>query len=575
MLPIDGVISEQLLASLCLLIVVTCAGCGSKPDRSKPIATENARVPTAIEKARDLLSQGQHDQAFDLAQDALIAQPNNVDALRIIASVHAQNKRYREAAEIANTLADLGIPDPVGELLLAFDWHLRAGDAGAAELDLARAIAIAPEDPRGHRTMAQLLNSQGRRFEAHRHVLALANLNAITHLELMSLIDTSGPFQLVDFGELVNTTSTSLFDLGKARHQYIADEELDAALATMDQLISVVPGSPAAQAFYGRLIVQKTDSDRFEEWIQQLPAGTDRQPEYWLAVGTWLSHHDRNEESVRAFGEALRLDPTDRRSLRSLSASLSRLGESERANQAQAKLAVLDKIFRVASQADAEQAMWIGEQLQTLARLSESVGWYRHSFQLQGAPASRMSELDQRQKQILQWENEASVDQIRDARIKKMLGFDIHEYPLPKLEAHAPARAVAEHKQPKNRLQFRDVAERVGVRTSFVSGYSLSSTNFYLYQANGGGIAAFDYDLDGRCDLYFAIGRRPQSKRNLDGQSTVSATAGEHIPRDLRFVFHCRSRIRTRRLRGGRQPGWTSRLVGRECRQQRAVHQSR
>ena len=224
-----------------LLIAVVCAGCGSKPDSSKPSATENARAPTTIEKARDLLTQGQHDQAFELAQDALIAQPNDVDALRIVASVHAQNRRYREAAEIANTLAELGIPDPIGELLRAFDWHLRGGDAGAAELDLVRAIAIAPEDPRGHRTMAQLLNSQGRRFEAHRHVLALASLNSITHLELMSLIDMGGPFQLVDFGELVNTAATSLFDLGKARYQYIADEELNEALATMDQLISVVP----------------------------------------------------------------------------------------------------------------------------------------------------------------------------------------------------------------------------------------------------------------------------------------------------------------------------------------------
>jgi hypothetical protein len=42
------------------------------------------------------------------------------------------------------------------------------------------------------------------------------------------------------------------------------------------------------------------------------------------------------------------------------------------------------------------------------------------------------------------------------------------------------------------------------VNTTFASDYPIDKVDFYLHQANGGGLAAFDYDRDGRCDLYVA-----------------------------------------------------------------------
>ena len=282
-----------------------------------------------------------------------------------------------------------------------------------------------------------------------------------------------------------------------------------------------------------------------------------------------MAQPSRSEQRVSpAFGEALRLDPTDRRSLRSLSASLSRLGESRGPTRLKRNWQYWTKSFALPVRLTQSKRCGLENNCKPSPVFrNRSVGITIHSNCRVHRQAGCPSWISGRNRSSSGKTKPASTRFVT-LQSRRCWG-SIHEYPLPKLEAGTPARAVAEHKQPKNRLQFRDVAERVGVRTSFVSGYSLSSTNFYLYQANGGGIAAFDYDLDGRCDLYFAIGRRPQSKRKLDGQSTVSATAGEHIPRDLRFVFHCQSRIRARRLRGGRRPGWTSRLVGRECRQQR------
>ncbi len=306
-----------------------------------------------------------------------------IAALRRDAINHASKERFAEAAEIAVKLSTLDVPDPSAELLRT--WLAPAsGRSGLRGGGSARALELNANDPRFHRVMARLLNSEGRRYESRQHVLALVRLGSVTHRELLSLIDLGSPFRLISFDAVIKETSLTLFDLGKARDQYITDGNPDAALQTVDRLASMKPNNVAVEALRGRIIAEQMNDERFRSWLEKLPNGIDQHPEYWLAIGTWLSHNDRDEEAIRAFGEAVRLDPTDRRSLRSLSASLNRIGESEKAKTVQESLAILDEICRLATNADAEQAMWIAAQLQSLTRPWESVAWYRHAFRIAG-----------------------------------------------------------------------------------------------------------------------------------------------------------------------------------------------
>ncbi|MFK8111764.1 MAG: FG-GAP-like repeat-containing protein [Rubripirellula sp.] len=494
--------AEQALRFLLFFAVVHACGC-----RQETTSDPQAKPKTSkIQIAQQHLHAGRFQKSLESAQSILVAKPDDVAALRVISKAQASLGQYREAADTAVTISGLSVPNPSTDLLQAFDWRLRSGDFSGAETALRQALNINASDITVHRTLAQLLNAQGRRYEASRHVLVLAKEQQISGHELLSLVDLASPFDLVSFGDLTQTDSASLFDLGKARYVFAADSKPEEALEIARQLAKSFPDNVAVAAFHGRLLAETGASNEFTSWIKDLPTGIQEHPEYWSAMGGWMVSQQREEEAVRAFGEALRRNPTDRYALRSLSESLGRLGRGEEALRARETLSTLDKIFRISSSADPAQAFWISEQLQALVRPWESLAWFRHGLQLQGNQNARSKEINEWRDRTLAWESKGSEAQIQVARLNAMIGFDFKQFPLPASTGATTALASSPPSQEQTKrieLVFRDVAKQLGIETSFVSDYSMERPDFYLYQANGGGIAVLDFDLDGRPDLYF------------------------------------------------------------------------
>jgi len=479
-------------------------GCGTKSSVSTESGSaSNVSGAATAEQAQQLLHAGMHNEALELAQRVVIDEPSSTDAMAVIANVLVKQSRFAEAAEIAVQLADLVKSDPVTQLLFAFKWHMRAGDPTAAERDLISATRLAPQDVRGFRILAQLLNAQGRRIETLEHLVALDQLGGMEYLEAMSLIDLGEPFGLAEFGELIEPISSSLFELGKARRTDAADNNGSLALQTVDSLAGTDADTAVVKAFRGRLIAEVTDGSRFKDWLMSLSPDIQAQPEYWFTIGNWLTRQQQDREAVRAYGEAIRLDPTDCRSLTSIAVLLDRIGEHDRAVHVKETLGTLNAIVRQAKDADVLESMWIAERLQRLVRPWESVAWYRHPIELQGELEQRRGELEQRREQIRAWERKASEDQIRDARLTVLLGFDVSEFPVPDLAKLSPWSSIKDEKVASERFRFHDIAKSMGVVTTVVSDYPQTGVDFFLHQTNGGGIAILDFDLDGLCDLYF------------------------------------------------------------------------
>lgn len=483
-------------------------GSGSNPeDRSAEQALDRD-----LFVARQSLSKGDFDAAKSAAQKALLKSPDDVDAILLLAQIHAAARDYAAAADLHRQLASREIPGRLNLLLQAFEWNARAGRFDEAEQNMLLAIEWGIGDFRAAQVLCQLYTSQGRRHEACEQALQLARMGALTPEELFSLLDRSGPFQLVSFAEFIPKDKVTLFDLGDARVLNTVDQDHDAALAKVQAVSRAVPGHPAVEALRGKLLAQRAGNQEvLENWYRSLPEGIEEEPEYWFAIAIWQRDAGQDRAAVRSFAEALRRDPTDRVALREMNAALIRLGEDSKALSTQTTIAILDEIYRRSDRntVTVEDANWITSRMQELIRPWESLGWYQYALALQGNAMAAERTLSERRAKTIEWENKNGEAKIQAARLGKLLGFSLDEFPIvppPSTESLQERLTDSDEDLPEargaNAIAFKNIAAQLGIETQFVSGYSMTEARFYLYQANGGGLATFDYDLDGLCDLY-------------------------------------------------------------------------
>ncbi|TWT66022.1 FG-GAP-like repeat-containing protein [Allorhodopirellula solitaria] len=471
-----------------------------------------------LQVAQNHMRRGQADEALQVVTEVLRGQPQNAQALQMSIQIHAGQSQFRKAADLGARLAAI---DPgIAPALLAscFDWNLRSGRYDLAETNLLTAIELAPHDIECRRFLVQLYNAQGRRFETRDHVIELIRGKAVTWPEILSLIDLSGPYTLVSYGDLIDESNISLFTLGKMRAAYAGfDMDHDEVIATVQRIVEKCPDSTAASAYYGRLLMENGHDAELMRWFADLPQGIDQQPEYWFTLASWLQQNKRDTEAIRAYGEALRLDSGYREALRALILSLDKTGAEQQAVALRERLAILDQIFRTARDADAEQAMWIASELQKLTRPWESLAWLMHSAETKGNLRQTIAELNQRAAQVSQWADSASPKRIVDARLQKLLGFDLSDWPLPDLDeilnqdiervasdsmATEASDFQSGHHTSRAALQFDDIASSVGLEIDTKTGFFDQANSFYAHQVNGSGLGVLDYDLDGRPDLY-------------------------------------------------------------------------
>lgn len=458
-----------------------------------------------IDQIRRSMAEGKLAETETAMRGLLVSHRDDFAVQRLVGDVLQQQQKYAEAAAWA---FEISADDPQGAASLgwlekAFFLSLDSGDWASAETAARLATERFPNQPQGHRHLARLLSSQGRRQAASQNVRKLLRLGVADAREVLSLVDVSGPFQLVSFEQWTNRFDDGIFALGKARQKFIADNDPESALELIQKLRSDQPGNPSIEAFYGRVLAETNQNELLTRWLENTPDGIEGQAEYWLAMGSWLQNNDQDLESLGALTRAIEIDPTDRKALRLIVAALTRLGQDLRSASVQKTLSKLDLVFRKAAFADATEAFQIGMTLESIMRPWEALGWYTVATQRDGGGTAEGQKLAGRAEAIRKWEGQATELQLSRLRTRKLLGFDPDDYPLPKhLSETAGKQSPAVHSQEKTPLEFRDVAVESGIQSTFVSDYNLEHPEFFLHQANGGGLAFFDYDRDGRADIY-------------------------------------------------------------------------
>lgn len=500
---------------ICIGIIAGCKPTEDAPPETQALATETTEA--LVRDASKFASRGDHMAAENAASRVLVNDPLNERAIRIAMEARANQNNQAGAADLAERLAEFVVNEKHQVLLKAFGWRMQSGDFAKAETNLLTALQHAPHSPILHRAAGQLFNAQGRRFEANKHFLELAKLDAISPDELLGLIDTSGPFSLISYDNVVPPNTPTLFKLGDARNAYFRSNDAATALQMISQARVSNPQNAAAAALEGRIHAEAGNTKQLALWAHSLPDDIRQHPEYWYALAVSLQRQQRHHEAIRAFSESLLRDPTDRQSIRKMLASASASNAPKSHNNSEpgvlsvseiAKLRdhlnELDNIYRDAKSASPEQCIQIASYFAGVRRSWEAVAWLKMAAYRNGSFTQESNNLANMRSEIARTEASISVEQMRRQQLQCVLPIGILDSDVPTTElALRAAQPQLDQTATSSPIRLRDVANQTNLSTTLYSNLASQTSPYYLYEINGAGIAAIDYDLNGDCDLFF------------------------------------------------------------------------
>lgn len=445
-----------------------------------------------------------------------------------------ERREFERAIVLCGELAEAE-PDEAAEALgFASEISVdRLAQFQRAEEFAQRALAIDVSNRRALRSYIRLLTMTGRRWQSIPWLARFVTWFDQSTAELIWLADTSvviTDWELLQRGQ-AQVPNDPLPILGLAKDRMVDHPEQ--AVVLLQECLRLQPELTAAQACLGNALLDAGDESGFVRWDRSLPESCEKHPAVWSARGRWWQARD-SPAALRCYLECCRLSPEDAEAVFQVSLLLQQVGELEAASVFRERFGqineYLDLVRRVRERNDFSVVLQAAEAARRLQRPAEALGWYRLAVQ-QGLASP--SDLEQRMPPA------AKIDAVIASRFNPDDFVDRTRWPLP-----GASRASGDTSDPRvtefGVPHFEEITDSVGMRFQYDNGVAPRASIEFLHQANGGGVAAIDFDADGWPDLFFTQGGRspdqPQLNtgvsdalfRNLDGvrADDVSAAAG-------------------------------------------------
>ena len=512
-----------------ILIAVTLfgilqTGCDSNPKsaNSQENGEASANAGSAVDQkpidhinvARQKLASRLWDAAADAAAQQLLLTPDNEEATLIAAKAESGRGNDDLAIQYASEIKTTSrlINESVNIRVEAM-YRLRRF-ADAADL-LEESIERSPANWLWRHRAWQLLNRIGRREQASLQAEMLCRAGEATEDELNSLMRRTDAYPTILKDE---ATPSKWFEpgLGLARWKF-TNGDFRGAISLLKEHKSTFPLSPAGEALFGRLLAETQAVDEFPLWH----AKTDRSAmnplgDYWAALGIHFFDKREYQTSARCLLEAIRRNPTDRRTMQRLAKVFDALGKTDQAEQyrrrgvamaqTEATSDAIQSLGSSENQARLELRKQLMKQTIELERPFESLSWASLVFPT--SAVQQQQTISQQRNALLQ-----SADARSMAREAAMIGASIENYSLGDpfnqlIENDSPAasNAMLVEVQPLASPALSNVASEVQLNFQWFQDQEINLASIPIHESIGGGIAIIDYDLDGWPDLYLAQG---------------------------------------------------------------------
>ncbi|MFO0888160.1 MAG: FG-GAP-like repeat-containing protein [Isosphaeraceae bacterium] len=271
------------------------------------------------------------------------------------------------------------------------------------------------------------------------------------------------------------------------------------ALPHLKAAAAALEDDPEGRFALAECLLQLGMPVREDEVLGPAPESAAERSGWWLNRGRLAESLGRDDETVKAYREAVSLNPQNREALFRLGRLLGRLGQAaESRSQLDAYHRADERIIDVRREHARLRREGFADNPDLFARLgelclragmiAEARAWFRHALKLDPGRSSLRVQLAN-----LEAGGQASSIALARPRRKAQPGAGP---PAPDV---APPTGTTGTRAEDGRLAFEDVAHAAGVDFTYDCG---ARGDLFLTDTMGGGVGLIDFDGDGLLDLY-------------------------------------------------------------------------
>ncbi|TWU47798.1 FG-GAP-like repeat-containing protein [Rubripirellula reticaptiva] len=501
-----------------------------------PLGDQPPSIDVLIQSAEEALAAGQWDKARESLRRGLLIQPDSSRLRFLSAQAEANDGNLDEAIAI---LASIDNSDPdfgIASLGQAAQWLASAGRATEARNMYEKTLELAPDVDFLRHQYAAFLNFVGWRYRARDVLEPLVKSGQANTAELRSLLDVSNSFaatQATSTSGTANREGPLSESLGRLSHRQprIAIEILQAMLKQ-----GLMDRESTTDAAIAAGFAELQQFDEMAQWLDDSSPDVTNNPMYWRTIGDQRFFDGRADEAVACYLKSIDGDCTNPIVYERLTAAMLRLGDDPSARRIDGHRELLLSISQVAeaivtqTPSDDSLAVELADKLEQAGQPDQAAAWLSW-FRTEYPELVNSAAFD---REILRLR---SID-ANTIETQRFVGISPKAYPepsaikLPTNDGSATKESLANtDKRPFVRqptlATFVDVAESTGLVHEYKNANPKRLYNFRIFEGLGGGIAAFDFDRDGRVDFYCSqagceppLGLSSESNqlyRNLDG----------------------------------------------------------
>lgn len=474
------------------------AASNSTENQPHDTSSNSAAMPFPAEQVQSLIQAGDLRGAEQILHPYLVASPNDPVALFTLAQLHAASDDLETAIK---TLRHPAIQESDGALPAlgtTADWLVQLGRPEEAADCYRQMLRVAPDAVMIHRRLADLMIRMGRPQLAQASLRQLCRSGDVRRPELAALISISQ----VD-------SSRPIGPVAKAR-QLAKEHDYQGAADQLASRPRTEYQTPDVEAFHTRMMAELQQDKTVAERLAQGRVDQQAYSDYWAALGIHSLRRKDIDAAISAFSNAITIDPTDASSIQRLSQAYRTSGDIQLADQHHQQFRRVLKTIRLSNQiaeSPSEDTMQeLADALDSLDRPLEAVLWRTIAASRQNDSADQVSSLVDQFSSIAKSDNAFPPSTLPEAKRNVVLPDSV----TPPNRSDRPRIASGSRSHdwppPPETATWQNIAADVGLNHQFRVAKEPQSKAFAIYQSLGGGIAAIDFDLDGRCDLYCAQG---------------------------------------------------------------------